>query len=144
MLGGRAAEEVVYGTKSTGAENDIEQATGIARGMVTRWGMSERLGPVQLASRENSFLSRSTGFAGPRPFSEQTAEAIDAEVRRIIGESHDEARRLLIAHREQLDALADALLSRETLNEQEILDVTGLPPAPALETRRAGVALSKQ
>ena len=145
MLGGRAAEEAVYGTKSTGAENDIEQARGIARGMVTRWGMSERLGPVQLASRENSFLSPSPGFTGgPRPFSEQTAEAIDAEVRRIIGESHDEARRLLSAHREQLDALADALLSRETLNEQEILDVTGLPPAPALETRRAGVALSKK
>jgi cell division protease FtsH len=69
-----------------------------------------------------------------RPFSEETAEAIDAEVQRIIGESHDEAKRLLSAHRKQLDALADALLSRETLSEQEILEVTGLPPAPTLET----------
>ena len=134
MLGGRAAEEVVYGTKTTGAENDMEQATGLARRMVTRWGMSERLGLVQLAPRDNPYLSGAGGFAGTRPFSEQTAEAIDSEVRKIIGESHDEAKRLLIVHRKQLDALADALLSRETLNEEEILEVTGLPPAPALET----------
>ncbi|MGH7365580.1 MAG: ATP-dependent zinc metalloprotease FtsH [Candidatus Rokuibacteriota bacterium] len=134
MLGGRAAEEIVYGTRTTGAESDIEQATGLARRMVTRWGMSERVGMVQLAPRENRYLSGPGGYAGARPFSEATAEAIDAEVRKIIGESHDEARRLLSAHRKQLDALAEALLSRETLNEQEILEVTGLPPAPALDT----------
>ena len=134
MLGGRAAEEIVYGTKTTGAESDIEQATDLARRMVTRWGMSERLGLVQLAPRENPYLSGSDGYGGSRPFSDETAAAIDAEVRTIIGESHDEARRLLSAHRQQLDALVDALLSRETLNEQEILEVTGLPPAPALET----------
>ncbi len=134
MLGGRAAEEIVYGTKTTGAESDIEQATGLARRMVTRWGMSDRLGMVQLAPRENPYLGGSGGYAGERPFSEATAEAIDAEVRRIIGESHDEARRLLSAHRKQLDALAEALLARETLSEQEILEVTGLPPAPPLET----------
>ncbi len=134
MLGGRAAEEIVYGTRTTGAENDIEQATGLARRMVTRWGMSERLGLVQLAPQENPYLGGSGGYVGPRPFSEETAEAIDAEVRRIIDESHDEARRLLSAHRKQLDALAEALLSRETLSEQEILEVTGLPRAPALET----------
>jgi len=134
MLGGRAAEEIVYGTKTTGAENDIEQATGLARGMVTRWGMSERLGLVQLAARENPYLNGAGGYGGTRPFSEDTAEAIDAEVRKIIGESHEEAKRLLRAHRKQLDALVEALLSRESLNEQEILQVTGLPPAPALET----------
>jgi len=134
MLGGRAAEEIVYGTKTTGAESDIEQATGLARRMVTRWGMSDRVGMVQLAPRENPYLGGSGGYAGPRPFSEATAEAIDAEVRKIIGESHDEARRLLSAHRKQLDALAEALLARETLSEQEILEVTGLPPAPPLET----------
>ena len=66
------------------------------------------------------------GHQGAKPFSEATAEAIDEEVRRIIGESHDEAKRLLSAHRQQLDALAAALLARETLNEQEILEVTGL------------------
>jgi cell division protease FtsH len=134
-LGGRAAEEIAYGTKTTGAENDIEQATALARRMVTRWGMSERIGLVQLAPRENPYLGGSGGYTGEKPFSEATAEAIDAEVLRIINESHDEARRLLIAHRKQLDALAEALVTRETLNEQEILEVTGLPPAPALETR---------
>jgi cell division protease FtsH len=134
MLGGRAAEEVVYGTRTTGAENDIEQATALAQRMVTRWGMSERLGLVQLAPRENPYLGGAGVYGGAKPFSEETAEAIDAEVRRIIGESHDEARRLLIAHRKQLDALAEALVARETLNEHEILEVTGLPRAPALET----------
>jgi cell division protease FtsH len=134
MLGGRAAEEIVYGTKTTGAENDIEQATGLARRMVTRWGMSERLGMVQLAPRENPYLSGPNPFGGAREFSDQTAEVIDAEVRKIISESHDQAKRLLRAHRKQLDALVEALLQRETLNEQEILEVTGLPRAPALET----------
>jgi cell division protease FtsH len=134
MLGGRAAEEIVYGTRTTGAENDIEQATAMARRMVTRWGMSDRIGLVQLAPRENPYLNGSGGYVGARPFSEETAEAIDAEVLRIIGESHEQAKRLLSAHRKELDALVEALLQRETLNEQEILDVTGLPPAPALES----------
>jgi cell division protease FtsH len=134
MLGGRAAEEIVYGTKTTGAENDIEQATGLARRMVTRWGMSERIGLVQLAPRENPYLSGLNGYGDAKPFSEETAKAIDAEVLKIIGESHDEARRLLSAYRKPLDLLAEALLARETLNEHEILEVTGLPHAPALET----------
>ena len=133
MLGGRAAEEVVYGTRTTGAENDIEQATGLARRMVTRWGMSDRLGLVQLAPQDNPYLGGAGGLTGTKPFSDQTAETIDAEVQRIIGESHEEAKRLLAEHRKQLDALAEALLSRETLNEQEILEITGLPPAPALD-----------
>jgi cell division protease FtsH len=133
MLGGRAAEEIVYGTKTTGAESDIEQATALARRMVTRWGMSDRLGLVQLAPRENPYLSGAAGYAGEKPFSEETAEAIDDEVRRIIGESYEEAKRLLSENRKQLDALAAALVARETLNEQEILEVTGLPAAPPLE-----------
>jgi cell division protease FtsH len=134
MLGGRAAEEVVYGTKTTGAESDIEQATGLARRMVTRWGMSDRLGLVQLAPRENPYLNGPGGYGGTKPFSDETAEAIDNEVLKIINESHEEAKRLLTVHRKQLDALAEALVARETLNEQEILDVTGLPPAPPLDT----------
>ena len=93
-----------------------------------------RVGLVQLAPRENPYLGGSGGYTGPKPFSEATAEAIDAEVLKIIGDSHDEARRLLSAYRKQLDALAEALVARETLSEQEILDVTGLPPAPPLET----------
>ena len=134
-LGGRAAEEIVYGTRTTGAESDIEQATSLARRMVTRWGMSDRVGLVQLAPRENPYLGGSGGYTGEKPFSEATAEAIDAEVLRIINEGHDEARRLLSQHRKQLDALAEALVSRETLNEKEILEVTGLPPAPPLSDK---------
>ena len=134
MLGGRAAEEIVYGTKTTGAESDIEQVTALAHRMVTRWGMSPRVGLVQLAPRENPYLSGPNGYAGASQFSEKTAETIDAEVLRIIGESHDEAKRLLSEHRKQLDLLAEALVARETLNEQEILEVTGLPRAPALQT----------
>ena len=136
ILGGRVAEEIVYGTKTTGAENDIEQVTHLARQMVTRWGMSEKLGMVQLAPRENRFLSGTTSYEGTKPFSEDTARLIDSEVLRIIAESREEARRLLTQHRAALDALANALLSRETLDEQEILTVTGLPPAPPLETKK--------
>jgi cell division protease FtsH len=137
MLGGRAAEEVVFGTRTTGAENDIEQATNIARMMVTRWGMSDQIGTVQLAPRENPYLAGwrggyGGGFGGDRLFSESTAAAIDAEVRRIIDECHAEARRLLGTYRVQLDLLAEALVERETLDEKEVLMVTGLPPAPAL------------
>jgi len=80
------------------------------------------------------------GFGGDKPFSDETARVIDAEVLRIISESHEEAKSLLSAHRKELKALVEALLSRETLNEQEILEVTGLPHAPALETGRVAVA----
>jgi len=134
MLGGRAAEEIVYGTRTTGAENDIQQATQLARNMVTRWGMSDRLGMVQLAPPDNPFLEAPAGFGGgDKPFGERTAELIDSEVQRIIQECHDEAKALLQAHRQRLDALVAALLERETLDQEEILRVTGLPPAPALQ-----------
>jgi cell division protease FtsH len=136
MLGGRAAEEVVFGTKTTGAESDIEQATTIARQMVTRWGMSEALGLVQFAPRENPYLSSLNGYGGTREFSEDTAKIIDAEVRKIISESHQEAKRLLSIYHKQLDALVKALLDRETLDEKEILKATGLPTAPSLETNK--------
>jgi cell division protease FtsH len=140
MLGGRAAEEIVYGTKTTGAESDIEQATNLARTMVTRWGMSEKLGMVQLAPRANPYLGGFGSFGGEKPFSEETARIIDSEVHRIISESHQQALSLLRAHRTQLDALVQALLARETLDEKQILEVTGLPPAPALETGGVAVA----
>lgn len=130
MLGGRVAEEIVYGTRTTGAENDIEQATGLARNMVTRWGMSDALGMVQLAPHQNPFLGGSAVFAGEKPFSDETARLVDVEVQRIISESHAEASRLLSTYRPQLDSLARALLERETLDEQEILAATGLAAAP--------------
>lgn len=135
MLGGRAAEEVVYGTKTTGAENDIEQATALARNMVTRWGMSDAIGMVQLAPQQNAYLGTGGAYMGDKPFSEETASRIDAEVHRIIHECHEEAKRLLREHRPSLDGLVRALLQKETLAEQEILEATGLPPAPELQSR---------
>ena len=136
VLGGRSAEEIVYGTRTTGAENDIEQATDLARRMVTRWGMSEKLGTVELAPRENAYLGGSGGYVGEKPYSEETARTIDEEVSRIIDESHEEARRLLTEHRKELEALTQALLERETLDEEKILEVTGLAPAPPLENTK--------
>ena len=106
--------------------------------MVTRWGMSDKLGLVQLALRRNPYLSSSSGFRGDKPFSDETARVIDAEVLRIISESHEQAKSLLKAHRKELDALVEALLSHETLNEQQILKVTGLPPAPPGNRTRGG------
>jgi cell division protease FtsH len=130
MLGGRAAEEVVYGTRTTGAENDIEQATQMARNMVTRWGMSDALGMVQLAPRQNPYLGGPASFGGDKPYSEKTGDIVDAEVLRIINDCHEEAKRLLREHRPALDGLVAALLKNETLAEQEILQATRLTRAP--------------
>jgi len=132
MLGGRVAEELVYGTRTTGAESDIEQATGLARNMVTRWGMSDELGLVQLAPRQNPYLGVGAGLALEKSISDETARRVDLAVLRIIDDCHTEAMKLLQQHRKALDALVNALLKKETLDEKEILDVTGLPPAPAL------------
>ena len=140
ILGGRAAEEVVYGTRTTGAESDIEQATAIARRMVTRWGMSEALGMVELAPRQNNWVG-SSGFSTSKPYSDETARLIDKEVAKIISECHEEAKRLLQQHRKQLDQLVAALMKRESLDEKEILEVTALPPAPPLPDRPTAMAI---
>src|SRR6267378_7528071 len=118
-MGGRAAEEVVYGGRTTGAENDMQQATDLARQMVTRWGMSEKLGPVTLAPRDDGVLARDPfgGFGGSKAYSEATAQIVDQEVERILQECYAEGVRLLRDHRMQLDRLAQALLERETLDE---------------------------
>jgi cell division protease FtsH len=140
ILGGRAAEEIVYGSRTTGAENDIEQATLLARMMVTRWGMSDQLGMVQLASAGNPYLGRTAAFGGEKTISDVTARMIDIEVQRIIDEGHDEAKRLLVLHRAKLDKLVASLLVSETLDEKQILEVTDLASsAPAsLELTGAG------
>ena len=125
-LGGRAAEQLVYGAVSTGAENDLENVTGIARSMVTRWGMSPKLGP--LSFKEDSPL---LGYDGGSPrISDETAAVIDAEIHRIVDECLDRAVKELSEHRSQLDALAAALLREESLGEDEILKVTGLEAMP--------------
>ncbi len=122
-LGGRAAEHLVYGVVTTGAENDLQQVTEIARRMVLRWGMSEKLGPI-------SFVAASDEGLPPafqrQPYSDATSELIDAELRRIVEECHGDAERLLAAHRANLDSLARALLERESLDESELRAAAGL------------------
>jgi len=129
-LGGRTAEELVFGEITTGASNDIRHATQIARSMVCEVGMSERLGPIAYGEKEESvFLGRD--FASrQQDYSEQTAISIDEEIRRIVEEQHGVARKVLMDHRAQLDALATALLERETLDAEEIQAVIDGRPLP--------------
>jgi cell division protease FtsH len=128
-LGGRAAEQIVYGVVTTGAENDLQQVTEIARRMVLRWGMSEKLGPISFVARQDDGLPPAFQH---QPYSEATSEMIDSEVRRIVEQSHRQAETLLAEHRAELERLARALLEAESLDEHEIRKVTGLtePPAP--------------
>jgi cell division protease FtsH len=118
-LGGMAAEREVFEVVTTGAENDLEVATRIARAMVGRWGMSDRIGPVSVLPSEGD--ARTAGA------SEALLDAVDAEVRRIIDECHVEARRLLRENRRQLDAIVRELLAKETLDEVEVYAAAGVP-----------------
>jgi cell division protease FtsH len=125
-LGVRAAEKLVYDVVTTGAENDLHQVTMIARQMVVNWGMSPLVGPLNLAEEtENQALVMTQ-----RSYSEATAQVIDSEVKRIVEECLIEARDLLSRNRDKLEALTLALLRDESLDEDEILKVTGLPPKP--------------
>jgi cell division protease FtsH len=121
-LGGRAAEEVVLGEPTTGAESDIQQLTAIARQMVGRWGMSPAIGPIAVLPTDG----RGPLLPGADEASEETQRLVDAEVRRIVDESYDAVVALLREHREQLDSLADALLERETLDEDEAYAAAGV------------------
>ena len=120
-LGGRAAEQLVYGVVTTGAENDLQQVRRIAEQMVVRWGMSPKVGPLNYGEADGNAFAQ-------RPYSEGTAQLIDDEVRRIAEECLTEAEKLLVDHRAQLDTLAKALLEHDSLDETEILDVTGIKP----------------
>jgi cell division protease FtsH len=123
-LGGRAAEELVYGDLTTGAESDLEIVTRIARQMVGRWGMSDTIGPVSVLPGPEG---NATFFPGtPGRASDQTLEVVDAEVRRIVEDCYDDALEKLRSHRDKLDALAQTLLRRETLDEVEAYAVAGI------------------
>jgi cell division protease FtsH len=128
-LGGRAAELLVYGDVTTGAESDIEQLTVIARQMVGRWGMSEAVGPVAVIPAD----ARAAMVPGAADASPESQRLVDAEVRRIVDEAQEEAMALLTAHREQLESLTTALLAAETLDEAQAYAAAGLArrPAPA-------------
>src|SRR5262249_37483454 len=130
MLGGRASEALVIGEITTGAENDLVQATQLARRMITRWAMGG-LGPVAFDSQdEQPFLGYQ--LAQGRDYSEATAARIDAEVERLLSERQTIVRRLLTEARERLDRLATALLKEETVAEEQLLSILG--PRPALPT----------
>ncbi|GMA50508.1 ATP-dependent zinc metalloprotease FtsH [Alicyclobacillus contaminans] len=121
FLGGRVAEEIVFGEISTGAHNDLQQVTQIARQMVTEYGMSEKLGPMQFGNRQGSgqvFLGRDLSVE-PN-YSDQVAYQIDEEMKRIVEECHEITRKVLMEHRDKLDKLANVLLEKETLVEEEI------------------------
>jgi cell division protease FtsH len=125
-LGGRAAEELIFGAPSTGAENDLQQATQIARQMVTRWGMSPKVGMVSIARSDGGFLGGDIMPEMGREISEETASLVDEEVRRIVTECFARAADTLLREKSRLIALAETLLRRESLDEREMLDVTGL------------------
>ncbi len=124
-LGGRVAEEVVYGTITTGAESDIQQATQIARGMVGRWGMSREIGFVAVAPSEGQSML----LPGASETSERTQQVVDDEVRRIIETAHGEVGELVAANRDKLESLTAALLDAETLDEVEAYAAAGVPPS---------------
>jgi cell division protease FtsH len=139
-LGGRAAEEIVFGEISTGAESDIEQLTGLARQMVGRWGMSDALGPISAIPRDGSgpFLP------GGADVSPETQKLLDDEVRRIVAESHDEVVSLLTENRARLDALVSALLEHETLDEDDAYAAAGVPrPQATLAGELAAAARTR-
>ena len=118
-MGGRVAEELVLKHVTTGAGNDIERATDLARKMVCEWGMSEKLGPLTFGRKEEEiFLGRE--MATKRDFSEQVALEIDHEVKRLVTENYERAKRLLTEHMRSLKALAEALLEKEVLDAPEI------------------------
>jgi cell division protease FtsH len=145
LMGGRVAEEIVAGDISTGAGNDIERATKIARQMVTEHGMSDAIGPRTLGQKQGEvFLGRD--WASTPDYSEAVAQEIDQEISRLIDEAHDVALEILSQHREKLDELAALLLAKETLDREEVEAFfkaveKRAPRAP--EIRSAGLAVSR-
>ena len=123
-LGGRLAEEIIYGEEevTTGASNDLQQVTRVARQMVTRFGMSDRLGPVALG-RQNGNVFMGRDIASDRDFSNETAAAIDEEVRNYVDQAYSRAKKVLIENRHILDKLADMLMEKETVEADELQDV---------------------
>ena len=141
LMGGRAAEEIALGTITTGAGNDLDRATEIARKMVCEWGMSEKLGPLTYGRKDDTiFLGRD--FVQPKDYSDDTAQHIDDEIKNVVSICHENARKIIREKREVLERLADALLKREVLDAREIdLIITGgerLPEPAISPTGEAG------
>lgn len=142
MLAGRAAEEVVFNTVTTGASNDIERATSIARAMITQYGMSEKFGLIGLESIQHRYLDG-------RPVSncgQETASEIDKEVMKMLKEAYDEAKRLLTEHRKSLDKIAEFLIEKETITGKEFMkifhEVEGIDPEEAKANKEERIAMN--
>ena len=133
LLGGRAAEELIYGAVTSGAESDLEQATALGRHMVGRWGMSDKVGLVTVLPPDGVEPLLMDGGA-----SERTRQLVDMEVRKLADQCHQQALSTLGEHREQLESLAQALLERETLDEVDAYAAAGIPHQPAHRTRSTG------
>jgi cell division protease FtsH len=137
LLGGRASEELVFNDITTGAASDMERATKTARNMVTRWGMSDRLGPMVYGQKEELiFLGRE--ISEQRDYSDQVANEIDEEVRKIVNEAYEEAKSILTKYRDTLDRIADRLIEVETIDEEEF---NQLFPAP--QPKRSGTPIPR-
>ena len=143
LLGGRVSEELVFGDITTGAQNDLERATQIARQMVTEYGMSDLLGPLTLGQKQHEvFLGRD--LSAQPDYSPQVAFEIDSEIRRLIDEAHDEALEILQEHRHHLDRLADVLIERETIDKDELIALLdGLIKRPQ-RVGGAGIAVARR
>jgi cell division protease FtsH len=132
LLGGRAAEELVFGEVTTGAQNDLERATALARQMVAVYGMSDRIGLVSCVQRQPTFLP---GLDGPmqRDCSEETAREIDEEVKAMLDEAYATTKEILETHRDKLESVTAELLKRESLDGQEFYKLVGREMPPAKE-----------
>src|SRR4030066_1228520 len=128
LMGGRAAEEIVFSDVTSGASNDLERVTNIARAMVTRLGMSSDLGPMVYGQKEELiFLGRE--ISEQRDYSEAVAEQIDKEVRSLVNDAYEKAKKILVEYREKLDTIAHKLLEVETLSREEF-EALFPPPVP--------------
>ncbi|MCH7323857.1 ATP-dependent zinc metalloprotease FtsH [Solibacillus sp. MA9] len=144
LLGGRVAEEIVLGEVSTGAHNDFQKVTSIARAMVTEYGMSSNLGAVQYGSNQggNPFLGRD--FGSDQNYSDTIAYEIDKEVQRIVDEQYARTKRILTENRQLLDLIANTLMTKETLNAQEIEHLRDHGTLPVVEAEAEPVSLEKE
>jgi cell division protease FtsH len=142
LLGGRAAEEMIFADPTTGAANDIERATTVARQMVTEYGMSESLGPMRFGQTQGEvFLGRDLGHSPD--YSDEVAASIDAEVRRLIESAHNDARHILETNRAVLDRLASDLIEHETLETDRVQQVfADVRPWDSIRSDGAGRAAS--
>jgi cell division protease FtsH len=135
LLGGRAAEQIIFDEITTGAENDLQRVTQVVRQMVMRWGMSERMGTISFSTRENPFMSGGDTEA-PSDYSEETAQLIDDEVQRIVGDCYGQAVTLLTTYRSTLDRIAQELRRNETIDVKQLHKIMEETGAPLAESQR--------